>query len=194
MAQKEYHTGVVTDNQDSEKRGRLCVACPELLSNDTLEWVEPTFTFVDSSKNAGFFAIPSVGSQVEVEIDAEPDAEINGLNPKWRCAIYPNNTVPTDFESDYPNRMGFVSGTGRIFTIVCDDIRFGTSDATEHAVLGDAFMSDLNAYLAADITFFTMLAGSGLPLIATGATARKTAAETLQGQLNGDLATRVKVS
>ena len=114
MPQKEYHTGVVTDVQDPEKRGRICVSCPDLLSNDNLEWLEPTFGFVDSSQTAGFFAVPNTGSQVEIEIDAEPDAEVNGLNPKWRCSIYPNNTVPAVFEENYPNRRGIVTAAGHV--------------------------------------------------------------------------------
>lgn len=219
MGQRESHWGIVVDNRDPEKRGRLIVQCDTIAEGDVLEWIEPTFHFMDSGedKKAGSFWVPGPGAVVEVEIESDPDAEAMELDPRWKCCVYPDGTVPEAFTTNYPERRGWVTRAGHIFyfddtdgeltfyyehptgakiqvnndgeilaettdkiKVVSPDVRLGTADATEHAVLGDAFMADLS-------TFLTTVAGSGLPVIGQAAT-------TLQGQLAADLATRVKVS
>lgn len=115
MPKKEIHIGIVTDNDDPDKRGRLTVECPTIVSGDVLEWVEPIFSFVDSSKTAGSFFVPNIGSQVEVEIEAEEDSQINGLEAKWRCSLYPYGTVPEEFTENYPQRRGWKTSAGHVF-------------------------------------------------------------------------------
>lgn len=114
MPKKEYHTGVVRANDtDPMKRGVLVVECPTLVHGETIE-ASPSFHFVDSSARAGSFWIPNVGSQVEVEIEAEEDSEVLGLDPKWKCDVYPEGTVPEVFQTNYPNRRGWVTKEGHI--------------------------------------------------------------------------------
>lgn len=115
MPKKTIHTGVVVDNVDPEKRGRLNIECPTVVSGDIMDWVEPTFFFVDSANTAGAFFIPGVGSEVEVEIEDEEDSQTNGLEPKWRCALYPYGTVPDEFKENYPERRGWKTAAGHVF-------------------------------------------------------------------------------
>jgi hypothetical protein len=115
MPKKTIHTGIITDNADPEKRGRLNIECPTIVSGDIMEWVDPKFFFIDSSKNAGAFFIPNIGSQVEVEIEDEEDSQVNGLEAKWMCAVYPIGTVPEEFETNYPERRGWKTSAGHVF-------------------------------------------------------------------------------
>jgi hypothetical protein len=114
MSIKEYHHGIVRRNDDPEKRGRLIIEAPSIVSGENLPWAEPSFHFVDSVGNAGSFWIPNVGSVVEVEIEAEPDSEFTGLLPKWRCNVYPLGTVPPEFETNYPERRGWKTRAGHV--------------------------------------------------------------------------------
>lgn len=233
MATRESHWGIVVDNRDPARRGRLIVQCDTIAEGDVLEWIEPSFHFVDSApgENAGSFWVPNTSAIVEVTINADPGSESLELDPRWECCVYSEGAVPDEFLENYPNRRGWVTRAGHVLyfddtegqrtfyyqhptgakiqinnagevliettdkvKVVSPDVRLGTADATEHAVLGDAYMADLNTYLVGDIAFFTMLGNSGLPAIGPAALTRKGVAESLQGQLSADLATRVKVS
>jgi hypothetical protein len=74
------------------------------------------------------------------------------------------------------------------------DVRLGTEDADEHAILGDARNGDVGAFLDAMTSFCTSVAATGLPGIANAATQLQTAVVTLRAQLPSHLAQRVKVA
>jgi len=120
MGQRTEHKGIVRNNDDPEKRARLLVECPTLVTGETLgSWVEPTFEFIDSSKRAGSVWIPSIGSSVTVMVEDERGAEVNGLEPKWKCDVYPNGAMPEEFKTNYPLRRGWVTGEGHM--LIFDD-------------------------------------------------------------------------
>jgi len=114
MPKKEYHSGIVRDTDDPERRGRLLIECPDVAYGQTMSWAEPKFHFVDSAQEAGSFWVPNVDSIVEVEIEAEEDSEVNSLEPKWRCDVYPAGTVPEVFIENYPERRGWVTAAGHV--------------------------------------------------------------------------------
>jgi hypothetical protein len=114
MPKKEYHSGIVRDVDDPLKRGRLIVECPDVAYGQTLPWADPKMCFVDSEMQAGSFWIPNVGAVVEVEIESEEDSEANSLEPKWKCDVYPEGTVPEIFQTNYPQRRGWVTAAGHI--------------------------------------------------------------------------------
>lgn len=116
MGQKEIHEGcIVRDNADPEKRGRLIVECPTIVTGESMgDWMEPIFNFVDSVNSCGTFFVPSVGSIVSVEIETGSEAQVNGLVPKWRCDIYPIDTVPDEFKENYPERRGWKTRSGHV--------------------------------------------------------------------------------
>lgn len=128
MGIKEIHEGcIVRDNNDPQKRGRLIVECPTVVTGESLgEWMEPSFHFVDSQNSCGAFFIPSVGSIVTVEIESGSEAQANGLMPKWRCDIYPTDTVPEEFQEHYPERRGWKTRSGHVmyFDDTEDDKQF----------------------------------------------------------------------
>lgn len=119
MPKKEYHSGIVRDNDDPEMRGRLLIECPDVAYGQSLPWASPKMHFVDSDRRAGSFWIPNVNSVVEVEIESEEDSEATTLDPKWRCDVYPDGTVPEIFQTNYPQRRGWVTAAGH--TLFFDD-------------------------------------------------------------------------
>jgi len=126
----ETMSATVTANNDDEKRGRIRVACVELLGDDDADlpmWVEPIFDW-------GWFFVPDVGEIVELEVTASSDmdesflqASIDQLNVKWRGQRYYGNEeadVPTVIhpffsEENYGKRRGFATPFGHI--IMFDD-------------------------------------------------------------------------
>ena len=114
MPKKEYHTGIVRDNDDPDKRCRLKIECPSIVAGDTLDWADPLFHWVDSSAEAGCVFIPNIDSQVDVEIESEEDSEVNSLEMKWRCSVYPIGTVPEEFQENYPERRGWKTKAGHL--------------------------------------------------------------------------------
>jgi hypothetical protein len=119
MPRKEKHWGIVIDNQDPEFRGRLIVQCDTIAEGDVLEWIEPSFHFVDSDNetSAGAFWVPNPGAIVEVEIEAEEDSEGLDLDPRWKCCLYSEGQVPEEFvdQDHYPNRRGWKTRAGHLF-------------------------------------------------------------------------------
>lgn len=116
MGIKEVHEGcIVRDNADPQKRGRLIVECPTIVIGESLgEWMEPSFHFVDSKNSCGAFFVPDIGAIVTVEIESGSEAQVNGLMPKWRCDVYPTDTVPEEFKTNYPNRRGWKTKSGHV--------------------------------------------------------------------------------
>ena len=113
---RETHYGIVVDNADPEKRGRLKVECPTMVTGETLEqWIEPKFHFVDSATSSGCFFVPSIRSSVTVEIDDSQFSQVSSFEGRWICEIYPLDSVPDVFKENYPNRRGWVTGEGHQF-------------------------------------------------------------------------------
>ena len=117
MGIKEVHDGcIVRDNNDPQRRGRLIVECPTIASGENMgDWMEPMFHFVDSVGTCGSFWVPNVGSLVSVEVESGSEAQVNGLRPKWRCDVYPTDTVPEEFRENYPERRGWKTRAGHLF-------------------------------------------------------------------------------
>ncbi|MFO1272436.1 MAG: phage baseplate assembly protein V [Rubrivivax sp.] len=60
--------GVVTDNQDPQKRGRVKASVPSVLGDQASDWALPCFPF-GGAQGYGWFAVPTVGAQVWVEFE-----------------------------------------------------------------------------------------------------------------------------
>lgn len=60
--------GVVMDNQDPDKRGRVKVSVPALLGDQTSDWALPCFP-CGGLADTGWFCVPKVGAQVWVEFE-----------------------------------------------------------------------------------------------------------------------------
>lgn len=95
------YIGIVEDNNDPDKLGRLKVRVPSIYGNivlDSIPWAEPDFPF--TSENQGMVFIPSIGSLVSVEF-------LNGsiYKPVWSGAIFRKNenAMPDEILNNYPD-------------------------------------------------------------------------------------------
>lgn len=120
MPQTERHNAVVANNQDPDNRGRIQVRCAGLLgSEDAIyqRWAVPCFDW-------GFFVIPDVGEQVEIEVVASSDRdEIRGqafleepdLRYRGKRFYGPDTPVSAFFtEANYGKRRGFATPGGHV--------------------------------------------------------------------------------
>lgn len=120
MEQTERHVAVVAVNEDPEFRGRIKVKCVGLLGSEDVvlqSWAEPCFQW-------GFFIVPDVGEQVEIEVTASSDRdEVRGQafleapNIRYRGKrFFGPDTPVSDFftEAHYGKRRGFATPGGHV--------------------------------------------------------------------------------
>lgn len=154
--QREVHIAIVTDNDDPEKRGRVKVSCGSLMGFDESgepaeypNWVEPSFPLLLSSDgkkaSAGFFGVPNVGVDIEIEITARSDedqypgqASLCNPDPRWRtCLMVQGDKLDDDFKKNYPFRFGIASSSGH--KLIFDD-----KDGEEQIILKHKLNGFLN--------------------------------------------------
>lgn len=83
------YRGMVEDNKDPHKRGRVQVSVPTVLGDSTLSWAMPCVPYA-GPEEVGFFTIPPEKASVWVEFEAgDPN------RPIWSgCFWDENETVP----------------------------------------------------------------------------------------------------
>jgi len=130
---REKHYATVLNNLDNESeeigdglmRGRLQVQCDTLLIADDTGadtefalWVEPSFPFTGVEGKSGWFFVPPIGAQVEIEIDRDEIGAVQSV--KWIAGIYTDlNDIPEQFKTNYPERRGMITPAGH--TLFFDD-------------------------------------------------------------------------
>lgn len=123
---QETHYGLVTDNNDPEKRGRVLVKSQSLTGADYQlpDWVEPAGAMYASTKNGATLFVPAIGSTVELIADVH-DTDFDDMpnerfldNPamKWRPATLTAADgpmpLPEALQTNYPERRGIVTPAG----------------------------------------------------------------------------------
>lgn len=117
MSQRSFlykYRGVVEDNQDPQKKGRLKVNVPDVMGNlaaEDITWARPCIPY--AGPDVGFFFIPPVGAQVWVEYEGgDPDY------PIWTGCFWGDNDdppVPRDAAAeDLPNLKVLKTSTGSL--------------------------------------------------------------------------------
>jgi uncharacterized protein involved in type VI secretion and phage assembly len=92
--------GVVNDNDDPDKRGRVKVKVPALLGDQTTDWALPSFP-CGGLADTGWFAVPQVGAQVWVEFEG---GDIN--YPIWTGTFWQQaSDVPAEIQSPPTTRL-----------------------------------------------------------------------------------------
>jgi len=160
---REIHYGIITDNADDERRGRVKVKCRTLLPDDTEwpDWIEPVFPYLSSSDQqkatGGWLFIPDIGIVVELEVVASAQrdeqrgaASFQIPDIRWRACVWSRggDEMPEEFTTNYPNRRGFKTGRGHL--LIFDD-----TDGAELVRLAHSSGS-----------YFDMLAGKAVELMA----------------------------
>lgn len=133
----ERYPAVVTSIEDEENRGRIRVACAQLLGDEDAELpmlVEPVHDW-------GWFYLPDVGEIVEVEVVVGSDEDeaygqmsLDNLDIQWRgkrfgtdAELEGENTpspIHPDFLENYGKRRGFATPGGHV--LLFDDTEGGT--------------------------------------------------------------------
>ena len=130
---KETHKATVVNDRDPDKQGRIRIASATLMGTDengeALEWPEfipPKFPALFSSDgekaDAGIFFVPSVGVVVEVELNVASSYDqvpgqtaLTDPDMKWvSCVLVKGDSIPEEFKTNYPRRMGWKSRSGHI--------------------------------------------------------------------------------
>lgn len=157
---KEIHYGKVVENDDPLKQGRLKVQINTIVDSTVLsdDFIPATFPFAGS--NRGFFFIPEIGSQVEVEIEHDQEKVVEEINARWRGVLYSDvDEIPDEFKSDPINRAGIKYGdnvllfdqTSDLLSLISNNVRLGEEDASHPLIRGDVYNTE-EATLLTDIS------------------------------------------
>lgn len=112
----EKHFAIVTRVVDETLKESLRGAVffkSDTLSGETEypEPAEPSFPLAGKG-GEGFFWVPQVGDQIEVEINAEDE----NANPRYIRMLYSDEDEIADvFKENYPYRMGWTTRAGHVF-------------------------------------------------------------------------------
>lgn len=127
MPRKETHNAIVTRNIEADEattlllRGAVYFNSPTLFEGEYPLPAFPCFPFASAPNGAGFFFVPKVGDEIEVEVfvddpnnpDDTTDAELP--EPRWVCMIYSDAAdIAEEFKVNYPFRMGWKTNSGHI--------------------------------------------------------------------------------
>ena len=86
------YRGIVADNQDPLRIGRLQAFVPEVLQDVTSGWALPCVPYAGTT--SGFYAIPPLGAGVWIEFEAGDTSR-----PIWSGAWWATGEVPMDEKS-----------------------------------------------------------------------------------------------
>jgi hypothetical protein len=119
------YSGVVKDDKDPRKQGRLKVEVPSVWRGADPVWARPCFP-------PGHFFTPPVGAQVWIEFEAGDPAY-----PLWVGAWYPQEEVPAEAALEPPTSRVIATPSGH--TVEFND-KEGEEAITVHH-MADAFLS-----------------------------------------------------
>lgn len=81
------YRGLVTNNVDPNRMGRLQVSCSQVLELNLLAWAMPCVPFAGFGE--GFYMMPTIGSNVWVEFEAG-----NPERPIWTGCFWSEQQIP----------------------------------------------------------------------------------------------------
>ncbi len=106
--------GIVTDNKDPQKRGRLKLRVPSVLGDQETDWALPCLP-LGGLKEQGLFLVPEVGAQGWVEFE---EGDIN--RPIWTGTFWQQESdVPQEAAKEEPTTRVLKTPTGH--TLQFDD-------------------------------------------------------------------------
>lgn len=109
------HRGIVVDNDDPDKLGRVKVTIADLLEetdSTLLPWVYPHNPTGLGGNGTGWFGVPEEGSELIIEFP------FHDIYSGVYTGFYQNvNTHQSVFDDEYPNTYGWVDSTGTYWKV-----------------------------------------------------------------------------
>jgi uncharacterized protein involved in type VI secretion and phage assembly len=109
--EKRYgkYRGIVTDNKDPQKRGRLKFLIPSVLADQDTDWALPCLPYGGANQQ-GMFMVPEIDAQVWVEFE---EGDIS--RPIWVGTFWQQESdVPQDAAREEPTTRLFQTKSGHI--------------------------------------------------------------------------------
>lgn len=135
----QSYLGMVEDNEDPEKLGRLRVRIGlfEDYATEELPWACPTLGTHGNSSSAGGLNVPEKGSQVRIYF---PSHDLTA--PYYMGAELNNLNKTTFFDDDYPNTYGYKDSRGNFVKVnkARDTVQFQHSSTSNLKIAPDGSM------------------------------------------------------
>jgi hypothetical protein len=110
------HRGLVMDNQDPLKQGRLKAMVPDVLQSEQTGWALPCTPYAGTT--SGLYAIPPIGAGVWIEFErGVPE------RPVWVGCWWMPGEAPLDAHSGQPQPTTKILRTELGLTIALDDVK-----------------------------------------------------------------------
>jgi hypothetical protein len=154
----EKRDGTVSNNKDPEQRGRLKISLGDLLPDmDLPEWIEPSFPYAGT--DFGWFALPSVGSKVVVEIVGSDPSLTEENRIRWTACLYTNkDSIPDEFKTNYPERIGLKTPNGIVWIL---------DDSSDTVFIGSEVSSEVQSVVTFDKLRAWLKSGGGFAVDTT---------------------------
>lgn len=108
--------GIVTDNKDPQKRGRLKLRIPSVLADQDSDWALPCLPYGGASQQ-GMFMVPEIDAQVWVEFE---EGDIS--RPIWVGTFWQQESdTPEDAAKDEPTTRLIQTRSGHILQFDDED-------------------------------------------------------------------------
>lgn len=136
IEEKRYgkYRGIVADNRDSQKRGRLKLRVPSVLADQVSDWALPCMPYGGADQQ-GMFMVPEIDAQVWVEFE---EGDIH--RPIWVGTFWQQSSdVPEEAAKDEPTTRLIQTQSGHIlqFDDEAGEERFRLFHPTEAEMLID---------------------------------------------------------
>lgn len=143
----EQHVGIVTNVDDPDQRGRIKVKCQTLVGADQElpVWVEPAVLYSTKS-GAGFWWIPEIDSEVELEIMTGDDS--TDESPGESFLAHPElryragrfgvtNPAPEGLKGTDPKKLGIRSPDGHTLVFETEKITLSHNSGSKIVMSND---------------------------------------------------------
>jgi uncharacterized protein involved in type VI secretion and phage assembly len=123
------YRGVVTDNKDPDRLGRVRAKVPRLLGDEPTGWALPAFPY-GGLPEQGFFAVPEVTAGVWIEFEGGDLSY-----PIWSGTWYATGAIP---ESATPDKKVLKTRSGHRLVLDDDGKTLTLADASGNRIAMDA--------------------------------------------------------